>query len=137
MFILLVTQIMTSAHAGTIPIYKGQIVLTLSKHNHFIFPKGNIEKNETASEAAVRETMEESGCIGELFGDPIKVKHEGYTIVYYKMHVTKIHKHFEEEKRRKLLMTRPQDAVDNKQVALYVRKIIHDELVVDRLLDHD
>ncbi len=35
---------------------------------HWIFPKGHIERGETPADAALRETREEAGVVGDLHG---------------------------------------------------------------------
>ena len=46
------------------------ILLVTSKKQagFWIFPKGHIERGETAAEAGVRETEEEAGVTGDLLG---------------------------------------------------------------------
>lgn len=47
-----------------------KVLLVTAKRNpeNWIFPKGHIEKGETAEAAAVRETREEAGVGGKLIG---------------------------------------------------------------------
>lgn len=45
-----------------------QVLLVTAKRNpkNWIFPKGHVEKGETSEAAALRETREEAGVIGEV-----------------------------------------------------------------------
>jgi 8-oxo-dGTP pyrophosphatase MutT (NUDIX family) len=47
-----------------------QVLLVTAKRNpkRWIFPKGHIEKGETAEEAALREAREEAGVVGKPIG---------------------------------------------------------------------
>src|SRR3982751_6556321 len=47
-----------------------QVLLVTAKRNpkRWIFPKGHIEKGETAEEAALREGREEAGVVGKTIG---------------------------------------------------------------------
>ena len=47
-----------------------EVLLVTGKRNpkSWIFPKGHIEKGETAEAAALRETREEAGVLGKLIG---------------------------------------------------------------------
>jgi 8-oxo-dGTP pyrophosphatase MutT (NUDIX family) len=47
-----------------------QVLLVTAKRNpnRWIFPKGHIEKGETAEEAALREAREEAGVVGKTIG---------------------------------------------------------------------
>jgi len=47
-----------------------QVLLVTARRNpkNWIFPKGHIEKGETSEAAALRETKEEAGVIGEVIG---------------------------------------------------------------------
>jgi len=44
------------------------LVSSKKEPGHWIFPKGHVERGETADEAALRETEEEAGVEGELLG---------------------------------------------------------------------
>jgi 8-oxo-dGTP pyrophosphatase MutT (NUDIX family) len=44
------------------------LVSSKKEPGHWIFPKGHVERGETALEAAVRETEEEAGVVGTLLG---------------------------------------------------------------------
>lgn len=60
--------------AGCVPVRRNaqssqwQVLLVQSRWTPqvWLFPKGTVESNETAKQAAVRETREEGGVIGEL-----------------------------------------------------------------------
>lgn len=56
--------------AGTIPITKdGRIILiSSSRKNEWILPKGGWDADETKEECAMRETFEEGGLVGQLGG---------------------------------------------------------------------
>ncbi len=47
-----------------------QVLLVTAKRNprNWIFPKGHIEQGETPEAAALRETKEEAGVVGEVIG---------------------------------------------------------------------
>lgn len=47
-----------------------QVLLVTARRNpkNWIFPKGHIEKGETSEAAALRETREEAGVLGEVIG---------------------------------------------------------------------
>jgi 8-oxo-dGTP pyrophosphatase MutT (NUDIX family) len=49
---------------------KPRVLLVTAKRNprNWIFPKGHIEKGETAPAAALREAKEEAGVVGKLIG---------------------------------------------------------------------
>ena len=54
----------------------------------WIFPKGHIERGESAADAALRETREEAGIVGELVkpvGGPVNFNNGRYdvTVQYY------------------------------------------------------
>jgi 8-oxo-dGTP pyrophosphatase MutT (NUDIX family) len=50
--------------------HEPQVLLVTAKRNpkRWIFPKGHIEKGETAEEAALREAREEAGVVGKPIG---------------------------------------------------------------------
>jgi 8-oxo-dGTP pyrophosphatase MutT (NUDIX family) len=57
--------------SGAIVVRRGpkepEVLLVTSKRNgNWIFPKGHIEKGETAETAALREAKEEAGVVGKL-----------------------------------------------------------------------
>jgi 8-oxo-dGTP pyrophosphatase MutT (NUDIX family) len=65
---------MTVRQSGTIMIRRDgkepRVLLVTAKRNreNWIFPKGHIEKGETAEAAALREAKEEAGVVGKLLG---------------------------------------------------------------------
>ena len=110
--------------AGTIPIYKNSIVLVTNKNGKYIFPKGGVKHNETTEHAALRETLEESGCIGKLIENKIEIMHGDEKRIYYKMKVDKIRSYFPERQKRKVLVVHPQDALKNKHVSSFTKTLI-------------
>lgn len=67
-------SIKTTKHfsAGGVILDKGKILLIYRKSkNDFTFPKGHIEKNEDARQAALRETIEETGFQNLAIIEPI------------------------------------------------------------------
>ena len=128
---LVMTHIIETA--GCIPIINGKIILVGTDKGNFIFPKGKIKSGETTAEAAIRETKEESGCRGEIFGDKINIKIEKNDeiedLTLFKMHVKDRKLHFDEFKRRKLLEISPSDIPNNKHIHKYVKKIIKEYFI--------
>src|SRR6185295_6322277 len=58
--------------AGAIPIRNGRICLiTSSNGKRWVIPKGLIEPNHTAGEAALQEAWEEAGLVGVLQQEPV------------------------------------------------------------------
>ena len=63
----------TTDSAGAI-VFRGDTVLMIRVGSRWSFPKGHLEPGETAKQAAVRETREETGILAELLTDvPIAV----------------------------------------------------------------
>lgn len=63
----------TTDSAGAI-VFRGDTVLMIRVGSRWSFPKGHLEPGETAKQAAVRETREETGISAELLTDvPIAV----------------------------------------------------------------
>lgn len=63
----------TTDSAGAI-VFRGDTVLMIRVGSRWSFPKGHVEPGETAKQAAVRETREETGISAELLTDvPIAV----------------------------------------------------------------
>src|SRR5438477_12502388 len=57
--------------AGTIPVRGGAVCLvTSSNGKRWVIPKGLIEANHTAGEAALQEAWEEAGLVGVLQQEP-------------------------------------------------------------------
>jgi len=64
---------MRATHAGAVAFRetgtgREYLVISSSSGSDWVLPKGHIEKAETASEAALRELMEESGVAGRIVG---------------------------------------------------------------------
>ena len=58
--------------AGAIPVRGGRICLiTSSNGKRWIIPKGAIEADQTAGEAALQEVWEEAGLVGKLRPQPV------------------------------------------------------------------
>jgi 8-oxo-dGTP pyrophosphatase MutT (NUDIX family) len=63
---------MTIEQAGAIAVKglgtRAEVLVVRAKRNpsHWIFPKGHIERGETAADAAVRELREEAGVVGSV-----------------------------------------------------------------------
>ena len=98
--------------------------MVTNKNGKYIFPKGGVKHNETTEHAALRETLEESGCIGKLIGNKIEVMHGDEKRIYYKMKVDKIRSDFPERQKRKVLVVHPQDALKNKHVSSFTKTLI-------------
>lgn len=88
------------AQAGGIVVRRGRdgdeapsVLLVRAKKDPtvWIFPKGHIEANESAAEAALRETREEAGVEGELLGPigaPLEFNNgsEDVSVQYFLIH---------------------------------------------------
>src|SRR6476469_1861698 len=58
--------------AGAIPVRNGRIcIVTSSNGKRWVIPKGLIEPNFTAGEAALQEAWEEAGLVGVLQPEPV------------------------------------------------------------------
>ena len=58
--------------AAVIPFYRDRICLILSgSGRRWVVPKGHVEPDETAAEAALREAWEEAGLRGTLCPQPV------------------------------------------------------------------
>lgn len=75
---------------------EGNVVLISSKSGEWILPKGGWERDETAREAAARETYEESGGIGFVHLEPLaeisyrSKRGEACQLLLYVMEVTEL-----------------------------------------------
>lgn len=61
-------------HAGAVTIREIEdqtvyLIVTSSDGNHWVLPKGHIERGETPAAAALRELNEEAGGIGEILAE--------------------------------------------------------------------
>jgi 8-oxo-dGTP pyrophosphatase MutT (NUDIX family) len=52
--------------AGGVIVYKGKVLVARNRFGNWVFPKGHLELNETAAEAALREVDEEVGLKAEI-----------------------------------------------------------------------
>jgi 8-oxo-dGTP pyrophosphatase MutT (NUDIX family) len=74
------------------------LVTTLSG-KRWILPKGSLDEGEQSRDAAIRETEEEAGLIGDLERKPLgryrfKRSNERYVVEVYLMHVTVVLDHW-------------------------------------------
>jgi len=60
--------------AGGVIVYQGKVLVARNRFGNWIFPKGHLELNETAAEAALREVEEEVGLKAEI-QEPIGQTH--------------------------------------------------------------
>jgi mutator protein MutT len=56
---------MVREEAGGIVLYEGRVVLHRTELGNLNFPKGKIERGETAEQAAAREVLEETGLVAQ------------------------------------------------------------------------
>jgi len=82
--------------AAAIPVFDGKVCLVTSRSGRrWVLPKGQIEPGQTSAEAALVESWEEAGLVGELDQDPVgtytyqKLSREHHVIVY-RMHVSEV-----------------------------------------------
>jgi 8-oxo-dGTP pyrophosphatase MutT (NUDIX family) len=64
--------------AGTIPFRRGPdgvevLLITSRDTGRWVIPKGNVEPGQTAAAAAVRETYEEAGILGQVTSIPLGI----------------------------------------------------------------
>jgi 8-oxo-dGTP pyrophosphatase MutT (NUDIX family) len=78
--------------AGGIIVCDGKVVLRLTDKQRWIFPKGKLKKNESARDAALRESTEETGLRVEILDQiaDLLIHHEGKKrrFVFYLMRAT-------------------------------------------------
>jgi 8-oxo-dGTP pyrophosphatase MutT (NUDIX family) len=78
--------------AGGVIVCDGKVALRLTDKQRWIFPKGKLKKHESAREAAVRESIEETGLDVEIIDEvaDLLIKHEGKKrrFVFYLMRAT-------------------------------------------------
>lgn len=86
------------------------LMVTSQTRKRWIFPNGNIEKNETGAQAGAREALEEAGVKGRLdkkdtidaiIGKSASDGIENITITFYPMDVLKEYSKWEEMDERK------------------------------------
>jgi 8-oxo-dGTP pyrophosphatase MutT (NUDIX family) len=83
----------------------------------WIVPKGSLDEGECASDAAVRETEEEAGLVGELTRQPIgqyrySKRDEWYEVDVYAMRVTAVLEFWLEAAHRSRRWMRVEDAIE-------------------------
>jgi diadenosine hexaphosphate hydrolase (ATP-forming) len=81
------------AFRGSGPDLAILLVTSKKQPGFWIFPKGHVEPGETAAQAGVRETVEESGVSGELLGPvgaPLEYDWAGtrYSVQYFVIRAT-------------------------------------------------
>jgi 8-oxo-dGTP pyrophosphatase MutT (NUDIX family) len=82
----------TIYEAGGIIVCDGKVVLRLTDKQRWIFPKGKLKKHESAQDAALRESTEETGLRVEVMEQvaDLLIHHEGKKrrFVFYLMRAT-------------------------------------------------
>ncbi|ELA41796.1 uncharacterized protein VICG_01148 [Vittaforma corneae ATCC 50505] len=118
---------------GAIPILDDQKILFVkSRHENWIFPKGGVKKSEKSYDAATREAFEEGGVIGQVELEPFCVK-KG--VSFYVLSVATILDSYPESQERQRTIMKMMDALENTEVAEYVREIVK-EYIRKRIVEH-
>ena len=104
---------------GTIPFFDHEgerkvVLVTRRKENQWIFPKGQQEKKLSHHKVALIEAIEEAGIEGEVAGIPIRIPYrkgdDHMNMLAFPLKVTKVLKHWDEEKERKRKIVSIKDA---------------------------
>lgn len=111
--------------AGTIPFYRGKLILVTGRHNplNWILPKGGIKKGETPEHAAIRETKEESGAKGQLSKGPGIISGNR---VYFLMKVEMLDPEFQEKGIRTVHQVTLEEALSSEFVPKRLKKVLED-----------
>lgn len=60
------------SQAGALCLKDGEVLLITSRDNgRWVIPKGRVEKNESHSDCAAREALEEAGIVGTVAASPL------------------------------------------------------------------
>lgn len=105
--------------AGTVPVYDKKIILidSLKHKNRLVLPKGKIKRNETWENAANRETMEESGAVGNLKTECLIYDND---VVYYLLEV----KEFTGSSERKRYLMSMEEVINDPRIKKKIQRII-------------
>jgi 8-oxo-dGTP pyrophosphatase MutT (NUDIX family) len=107
----------TIQQAAVLAVHRGRICLiTSSSGRHWLLPKGHLKRGCKLGETAIQEAWEEAGLIGELVGGSVghyRFKKLGreYHVVVFRMKVTKVRRHWPEQKRRRRRWLSPSEAL--------------------------
>ena len=124
----------TIRQAAVIAVYRGRICLvTSSSGRHWLLPKGHLEHGSKLCETALQEAWEEAGLVGKLAGDSVgqyRFKKLGreYRVEVFWMKVTKVWRHWPEQKRRRRCWLWPSDAltrIDHAPMRRIVNALFH------------
>lgn len=103
--------------AAAIPVFRDKVCMVTSRSGRrWVLPKGQIESDQTPSEAALVEAWEEAGLVGVLDADPVgsycyeKYSNEHHVLVY-RMNVTEERDLWPERLLRQRMWLRPEEAI--------------------------
>ena len=107
----------TIQQAAVIAVHRGRICLiTSSSGRHWLLPKGHLKHGCKLGETALQEAWEEAGLVGELVEGSVghyrfKKLGRDYHVVVFWMKVTKVRRHWPEQKRRRRRWLWPSEAL--------------------------